>query len=219
MNKLFFTNIHWITIFSAILIIIIAIIIYFSTQKNENKIINELLNQAGTIKRLNNDLLNIDSKLNDNRLFISNSVNHILKSSSDSTNYLKNIIDKPPQPQYMNLNESALLNTLNNDNNNVITEEEHDENAEENLGENAEENLGENDENAVENDDENTSEFINDNELKNDTMTDDSHDQILLFLNNKSKNELTSLCKDENLTKSGNKDILIQRLMENGYSL
>ena len=231
MNKLLFTNIHWITLFSGILIIIIVILVFMNIQNNKNKLNIMSSNIDKRIEKLEKNLL-------DNNTLLSNSANETIGNITNSTNYLKQIIEDSLNKKFNELinfdkgpHNSIDNNSIDNNliDNNLIDNNSIDNNSidnfEENLDsdslqplENSDSSL-ENSDSSLENSDsslENSDSSLenSDSLLENSEKIGNVNDQLI----NKSKNYLMDLCVQRNLAKSGNKDILISRLLEDGYT-
>lgn len=198
MNKLLFTNIHWITLFSSIIIILISIIVYFSIQKIDKNIVKSISNVDKLSKQINE--LREEVILNRNQLI--NGTHHINTNLMNSTNYIKKLINPDPAEK---VEEKVEVVEENGAETETIENVDEDEMEEEGSDDNSSGEVSTNDE-AISLDgtiehDENTLNVVYYNNL-----------------NNKSKAELVELCANKNLPKTGNKDVLAKRLIDNGYT-
>jgi len=197
MNKLLFTNIHWITLFSSIIIILISIIVYFSIQKIDKNIVKSISNVDKLSKQINE--LREEVILNRNQLI--NGTHHINTNLMNSTNYIKKLISPEPEEKVEEKVEVVEENGAETETIENVDEDEMEEGSDDNSSGEV---------------------STNDEAISLDgTIEHDENTLNVVYynnLNNKSKAELVELCANKNLPKTGNKDVLAKRLIDNGYT-
>lgn len=232
MNKLLFTNIHWIVLFSSIIIILSLIMIYFSIQKNDNR--KKILDSTDKISNRLNSLEKNLIGLNNNIL---NTGKHSITNITNSTNYLKTLIEKSATGELQEeiianrlLQEQEELNKLNMPDSDTHLEDMESEIPQVQEVQVQEVQVQEEQEEQVQGQEgqefqfqvQEVQEEVQE-EVKEEVQESSQHipnSTVFTYnsLTNKSKSELQQLCIERNIVKSGNKDVLIERLIENGYN-